>query len=88
MFLCVYFHTLKLAIWGFCFCFFGGAKENSFISVEKPHNERNIKRDRKMRTNISIFMRTKINSQLEKSRFNIIFFLLLKKEGMRHDRDF
>lgn len=53
---------------------FGGAKENSFISVEKPHNERNIKRDRKMRTNISIFMRTKINSQLEKCRFNIIFF--------------
>lgn len=53
---------------------FGGAKENSFISVEKPHNERNNKRDRKMRTNISIFMRTKINSQLEKSRLNIIFF--------------
>lgn len=53
---------------------FGGAKENSFISVERSHNERNNKRDRKMRTNISIFMRTKINSQLEKSRLNIIFF--------------
>lgn len=50
------------------------AKENSFISVEKLHNERNNKRDRKRRTNISIFMRPKINSQLEKSRFNIIFF--------------
>lgn len=53
---------------------FGGAKENSFISVERSHNERHNKRDRKMRTNISIFMRTKINSQLEKSRLHIIFF--------------
>lgn len=68
MVLCLHFYSLKLAIG-----FFSNAKGNSFISVEKPHNERNNKRDRNG-TNISISMRPKINSQLERSKFNIITF--------------
>lgn len=72
MVLCLHFHSLKLAIG-----FFSYAKGNSFISVEKPHNERNNKRDRNG-TNISISMRPKINSQLERSKFNIIIIFFQK----------
>lgn len=81
----VYFHVLKLAILSVCSWLLVVQKRILLSLCKRPHNERNNKGDRKMRANISIFMRPKINSQLEKSRFNIIFlFLLQKEEGMGH----
>lgn len=71
MTLYLHFYSLKLAIG-----LFGCAKWNSFISVEKPHNERDNRKNREMRTNISVSMRPQINLQLERSEFHCIIIFL------------